>query len=117
MSTTVEQSTVPVVIDGEAENPAAVEDRGGALHLNRLLPAERQQLLIDLPVLRATRESVIEAHVACAAVFLPLARDLHDRCGLVWPQEFEDATRHHLTKALSIELPEIPHGREPTSAR
>lgn len=27
----------------------AVEDRGGALHLNRLLPAERQQLLIDLP--------------------------------------------------------------------
>jgi len=57
---------------------------------------------------------VIDAHVAYASAFLPLARDLHDRCGLIRPQEFEDATRHHhLTKALSIELPEIPHGREP----
>lgn len=80
------------------------------MHLNRLLPADRQQQLVDLPVLRATRESVIEAHVACASVFLPLARGLHDRCGLVWPQEFEDATRRHLTKALSIELPESLRG-------
>jgi len=86
----------------------AVEDRGGALHLNRLLPAGRRQVLSDLPALRATRESVIDAHVACASAFLPLARDLHARCGLIWPQEFEDATCHHLTKALSIELPEIP---------
>lgn len=86
----------------------AVEDRGGALHLNRLLPADRQQVLADLPAARATRESVIEAHVACASVFLPLARDLHDRCGLGWPQEFEDATRRHLSKALSIELPGSP---------
>jgi len=29
MSTAVEQSTVPVVVDGEAENPAAVEEQGG----------------------------------------------------------------------------------------
>jgi len=31
MSTTVEQSTVPVEVDGEAENPGAVEDSGGWL--------------------------------------------------------------------------------------
>lgn len=74
-------------------------------------------MLSDLPALLATRESVIDAHVACASAFLPLARDLHDRCGLIWPQEFEDATPHHLTKALSIELPEIPYGRQPTAAR
>jgi len=66
------------------------------------------QALADLPAARATRESVIEAQVACALVFLPLARDLHDRCGLGWPQEFEDATRRHLSKALSIELPGSP---------
>lgn len=95
----------------------ATEDRGGALHLNPLLPADRQQVLSDLPALRATRESVIDAHVACASAFLPLARDLHNRCGLTWPQEFEDATRHHLTKALSIELAVIPPGREPTAVR
>jgi len=95
----------------------AVEDRGGALHLNRLLPADRQQLLTNLPALRATRESVINAHLACASVFLPLARDLHRRCGLVCPQDFEDTTRRHLTKALSIELPGSPQGREPTAAR
>lgn len=87
------------------------------MHLNRLLPVGRLQVLSDLPALRATRESVIDAHVACASAFLPLARDLHERCGLIWPQEFEDATRRHLTKALSIELPEIPHGKEPTAAR
>jgi len=34
----------------------AVEDRGGALHLNLLLPAERRQNLADLPPLQATRE-------------------------------------------------------------
>ncbi len=83
----------------------AIEDRGGALHLNRLLPADRQQILSDLPALQATRESVIAAHVACATVFLPLARDLHGRCGLDWPQEFEDAARRHLMTTLSVELP------------
>ncbi len=31
MSTAVEQDTLPVVVDGEAENPAAVEDPGGWL--------------------------------------------------------------------------------------
>lgn len=86
----------------------AVEDRGGALHLNRLLPDDRQQILIDLPPLQATRESVIGAHVACAAAFLPLARDLYVRCQLDWPQELEDAARRHLATTLSIELPIQP---------
>ncbi|MGI8868819.1 MAG: nucleotidyltransferase domain-containing protein [Mycobacteriales bacterium] len=92
----------------------AVENRGGALHLNRLLSTDRQQILIDLPPLKATRESVIGAHVAGAAAFLPLARDLHARCGLDWPQEMEDAVRRHLAATLSIELPVEPQpGSEP----
>lgn len=83
----------------------AVEDRGGALHLNRLLPADRQQILTDLPPLDATRESVIAANVACATAFLPLARALHDRCALPWPQALETAARRHLSTTLSVELP------------
>lgn len=83
----------------------AVEDRGGALHLNLLLPAERQQILTDLPPLQATRESVIAGHVACAAAFLPLARNLHSRCGLDWPHALEDAARRYLNTALSVKIP------------
>ncbi|GAB3426751.1 nucleotidyltransferase domain-containing protein [Flindersiella endophytica] len=83
----------------------AVEDRGGALHLNDLLPADRLRTLTDLPPLQATRESVIAANVACATAFLPLARDLHARCGVAWPRELEEAARRHLATALSIELP------------
>ncbi|MFI5692225.1 nucleotidyltransferase domain-containing protein [Kribbella sp. NPDC051586] len=83
----------------------AVEDRGGALHLNLLLPVERQQILIDLPPLQATRESVITAHVAYATAFLPLARTLHTTCGRPWPEALETAARRHLFTTLSIDLP------------
>jgi hypothetical protein len=83
----------------------AVEDRGGALHLNALLPDDRRQALAELPPVRATGESVIAAHVVCAAAFLPLARDLHRRNGLEWPEEMEAALRRHLRATLSIELP------------
>ena len=83
----------------------AVEDRGGALHLNSLLPPDRQQTLVDLPAMAANHESVLAANVACAAAFLPLARDLHERCGLRWPQELEDAARRHLATELAVELP------------
>lgn len=71
-----------------------VEDRGGALHVNRLLPAGRLLVLSDLLALRATRESVIGGHVACASAFLPLACNRLDRCGVIWPQEFAGATRY-----------------------
>lgn len=91
----------------------AVEDRGGALHLRRLLPTERLQRLTELPALAADRDSVIGAHVACAATFLPLARELHERCGLRWPQELEDAARRHLATALSIDVPDSAGGRQP----
>ncbi|WUJ74615.1 nucleotidyltransferase domain-containing protein [Kribbella soli] len=81
----------------------AVEDRGGALHLDSLLPADRQQLLAGLPPLEATRESVITANLTCATHFLPLARNLHTRCGITWPQELEDAARQHLLTTLSVD--------------
>jgi hypothetical protein len=83
----------------------AVEDRGGALYLNRLLPPDRRQTLVDLPAMAATRESVLTANVACAAAFLPLSHELHQRCGLDWPQELEDAARRHLATTVAVDLP------------
>lgn len=83
----------------------AVEDRGGVLHLDGLLPADRQQILANLPPLEATREAVITANLTCAAHFLPLARTLHTTCGLPWPQDLEAAARRHLSTTLSLDLP------------
>jgi predicted nucleotidyltransferase len=82
----------------------AVEDRGGALHLNTLLPEDRLRVLTDLPAMTATRESVTAAHVACAEAFLPIARELYARCGLDWPAELEDAVRGHLSAEIAVDL-------------
>jgi predicted nucleotidyltransferase len=82
----------------------AVEDRGGALHLRGLLPEARLQALRDLPPIAATREAVIAGHLACAQLFLPIARDLSDRTGVQWPAELERAVREHLHRSLSIEF-------------
>jgi predicted nucleotidyltransferase len=82
----------------------AVEDRGGALHLTALLPPERLRALTNLPPISATRDAVIAAHLSCAEIFLPLARDLYARCDLPWPAELEAALRSHLEATLSLEL-------------
>jgi hypothetical protein len=82
----------------------AVEDRGGVLHLERLLPPERYASLAALPPIEATREAAIAAHVACARLFLPLGRDLAQRAGVAWPETLERAARAHLVRRLGIEL-------------
>ncbi|MDJ1134466.1 nucleotidyltransferase domain-containing protein [Streptomyces iconiensis] len=82
----------------------AVEDRGGVLHLDGLLPPERMRTLSGLPPIEATRSAAVEGHLACARAFLPLARELHGRCGLEWPRELEEAARRHLRTALDLEL-------------
>lgn len=82
----------------------AVEDRGGVLHLAALLPEERIRTLTELPPIGSTRSSAIEGHLAAARAFLPLARELHERCGLEWPRELEEAARGHLRTTLDLEL-------------
>lgn len=83
----------------------AVEDRGGALHLKQLLPADRYTALAALPPMVADRESALATHLACADIFLPLARELSDRIGNEWPQSLENACRAHLERELKISLP------------
>jgi predicted nucleotidyltransferase len=82
----------------------AVEDRGGVLHLRGLLPAERLRELTDLPPIEATRAAAVAGHLACARAFLPLAKGLHERCGVPWPSELEEALRRHLRAELDLEL-------------
>ena len=78
------------------DNRIAPEDRGGALHLKRLLTAEQHEQLLRFPAMKADRASLIEADLAAADLFLPLARRLAAETGAVWPQDLEDATRRKL---------------------
>lgn len=71
-------------------------DRGGALHLSRLLTPAQISLLEGLPYPAPNRDDVITAHVRTAAAFLPIARRLSQELEIVWPDAFERATRRRL---------------------
>lgn len=74
----------------------------GALHLSRVLPADQLAALAALPVPAPDRNSVIEAHLGCARLFLPVARQLLREA---YPAELEDACREHLRGHLGVTLP------------
>jgi hypothetical protein len=74
----------------------------GALHLSRSISTADMAVLTGLPVAHPERDSVLAAHLALARAFLPRARDWHDRHQLVWPQEFETATKAHLSRTLDL---------------
>jgi hypothetical protein len=79
-------------------------DRGGALHLSRLLTPAQMAKLTSLPCPGPTREDVIRAHVAAAREFFPVARDMARRLDLQWPEAFEAAMRRHLQSQLHVSL-------------
>ncbi|MCK0168933.1 nucleotidyltransferase domain-containing protein [Jannaschia sp. S6380] len=83
----------------------AAPDRGGALHLNRLLSAEQKSLVTGLPPLRPEREAIVAAHLAYARAYLPRARRLAAERGIDWPERFEVATWAMLGEAIGIERP------------
>jgi len=76
----------------------------GALHLKRLLSAEQMDILEKLPSVNAERESVMQASVNCARIFLPRAKQLAQKLSLPWPESFEAATLRHLKRELGIQL-------------
>lgn len=86
-----------------AETAPAVKP--GALGLKRVLPPGDLAILEAAPVVAPNRESVIEASLAYAALFLPRARALAGRIGATWPQALEDALRAHLRRTVGLELP------------
>jgi len=81
-------------------------DPGGALRLGAVLPAHRLAELAALPPIVATRDAVLAAHLACARLFLPLARTLADRSGAPWPADMLAALRRHLDRELGVRLPD-----------
>ena len=76
----------------------------GALHLRRLLTSEQMDILEKMPGVHANRQSVIEASVNCARVFLPRAKKLAEKLSVSWPEAFETATLRYLNKELGIQL-------------
>ena len=84
------------------QEDARLPDRGGALHLSRVLPGEDMATLLDLPSPGPDRQEVIDAHLAIAAAFLPRAKRMAGELGLDWPEDFEAATRRHLNRELGL---------------
>ena len=73
--------------------------------LSERLPASDLALVAGLPALAATRESVIEGHVAVASRFLPRARGAAARAGESFPSEFERAALGFLERELGATIP------------
>lgn len=80
-------------------------DKGGMLAWTRRLSAEQLGLLATIPPVAPTRQSVLEAHLACAAAFLPRARKMAERWDIPWPRAFEDATWKYLEREVGIKRP------------
>jgi len=72
----------------------------GALHLSRVLPPVELAALAALPPVYAERGSVVRLHLACAAMFLPVAREL---LGEAYPFALEAACWAHLRAHLPVE--------------
>jgi hypothetical protein len=83
-------------------------NRGGTLHLNRLITDEQKDLLISLPPAIPTRDAMISAHLAYANAYLPRARARAALLGMAWPDRFEAVTWAKLGKALSVQRPYDP---------
>lgn len=76
----------------------------GKRHVVAFLNEEQRAVLAGVPSLAPTMASVIEGRVAYGRLFLPRARRLMEANGLVYPAEFEDATRRSLQETLGLSL-------------
>ena len=73
--------------------------------VNERLGDEQRALLSRQPAIEAARASVVEGRLAVASTFLPRAKMLCAELAVVWPREFEDATRAHLQRRAGITIP------------
>ncbi|MFT3733419.1 MAG: hypothetical protein QM780_18740 [Hyphomicrobium sp.] len=80
-------------------------DKGGMMAWNRRLSAEQLSLLATIPPVSPTRQSVIDAHLACAAAFLPRAAQDGREVAIEWPQTFEEATWRYLEREVGLTRP------------
>ena len=83
-------------------------DRGGILHLNRLITDDQKDVLRALPPPVPTREGMIAVHLAYAAAYLPRARARAALLGVEWPERFEEVTWARLNGSLGLERSYTP---------
>jgi hypothetical protein len=81
-----------------------VRKRGGNKRLNPFLSEEQQQVLLDLPPIGPTIDSVIEAEVAIARDFIPRGRSLSRSVDASWPEAFEQATVRRVEDAFGVKV-------------
>ena len=65
------------------------------------LGAQHREVLEALPTGEATREGVIEGHLALVGAFRAHAPEICDRLGVAWPHRLERATYSHVERQLS----------------
>ena len=78
----------------------SIPDRGGMLHLSRLLPEAEMDVLLNLPYPGPQREALISAQLAIAGAFFPRARRLAQAVGAEWPAAFEAVTKARLAEFI-----------------
>lgn len=84
-----------------------LSDRGGALHLSKLLSPDQMKVLVDLPYPSPDLDALVRANVAIAEAFFPIARRLTTELDIEWPQAFEQATRCLLKQEHGISIADI----------
>jgi hypothetical protein len=81
-----------------------VRKQGGNKRQNPFLSQEQQQVLLDLPPVGPTIDSVIDAEVAIARDFIPRGRSLARTVGASWPEAFEHATVRRIEDAFGLRV-------------
>lgn len=72
--------------------------------LRGYLTDEQHRLLVSLPPLEATLDSVIDGYLALARAFLPRARALAGRTGAEWPAAYEAASVGYFERSLGVSI-------------
>jgi len=93
------ENGIETVRDPRSANPFPFTKR-----LRGYLTDEQNALLLSLPPLAPTMDSVIESYVALARAFLPRARALAERTGAAWPEEYERATVAYFERMTGASL-------------
>jgi hypothetical protein len=72
--------------------------------LRTYLTEEQNELLLSLPALVPTIDSVIDGYLALARAFLPRARRLAAETGSTWPAAYEAASVSYFERSLGVKV-------------
>lgn len=79
-----------------------LNDKGGALHLTKILDQEHLDTLAALSLPEANWDSIKTSQLELFRAFFPLARKLSEEAGVPWPTKFEEFTFAHIEKTMGL---------------